>query len=99
MKAHDPKVFESYYEPVICQLAVVREAVSLNQLGEWTGLSPKRIADVFRNWHQFLNKGVSRTGEDLFRLYHSSFQDFLGHEVGLAPYHQRIIETALRKVF
>jgi hypothetical protein len=42
---------------------------------------------------------VSTEGEKRYRVYHTSFQDFLAEEgIGLKPSHQRIAETALRKI-
>lgn len=98
MRAQEPERFEKYYEPVVCQLAVVREPVSLNQLEEWTGLPPMRISEVVRVWRQFLNEDSTAEGEPLFRLYHASFQDFLREEVGLTRFHQRIGSAALKKI-
>lgn len=98
MKAQQPKRFEKLYEPVLCQLAVVREPVTVSQLVEWTRLPAPRISEVVTAWRQFLNEDSSPDGEATFRLYHASFQDFLRQEVGLARFHERIAETALNKI-
>jgi AAA ATPase-like protein len=99
MRAQDPTRFETIYEPVLRLLATVREPVSASELQEWTNLDPARIRDVIREWRSFLNELPSPAGEKLYRVYHTSFQDFLAEEgVGLKPYHQRIAETALRKI-
>lgn len=98
MKEQDPQRFELYYEPVICQLAVVKEPVALNQIQEWTHLPLPRIAEVIRTWRQFLNEDAGQDDVPRFRLYHASFQRFLKDEVGLGRYHQRIVETALDKI-
>jgi hypothetical protein len=98
MRALEPERFEKYYEPVVCQLAVVREPVSLSRLEEWTHLPPARIAEVIRTWRQFLNEGTAGDDEPVFRLYHASFQEFLREEVGLERFHERIGETAMSKI-
>jgi len=98
MKAKDGEIFEQFYQPVVCILAVVREPVSLSQLNEWTGLSTARITDVIKDWRSFLNLSRADNGERLYRVYHTSFQDFLKDEVGLARYHDRISQTALNKI-
>jgi hypothetical protein len=98
MKAHDSERFETYYEPVVCMLATVREPVTIRQLVEWTKLSPLRIKEVLAAWREFLNEEVSAQGESLYRVYHASFQDFLEEEVGLTNYHNIIAQTALRKI-
>jgi hypothetical protein len=98
MAAQDSERFERYYEPVICQLAVVREPVALSQIQEWTHLPLARIAEVIRTWRQFLNEDIGENETPLFRLYHSSFQRFLRDEVGLRRYHERVVDTALDKI-
>lgn len=99
MQAQDPARFESIYEPVLRLLATVREPVSLAALEEWTKLDPARIRTVIREWRGFLNELASPDGGKLYRVYHTSFQDFLAEEgMGLKPFHQRIAEAALRKI-
>jgi hypothetical protein len=98
MKAQDSERFEKYYEPVVCQLAVVREPVSIGQLEEWTQLPSMRISEVIASWRQFLNEDSGSDGQPVFRIYHKSFQDFLREEVGLKPFHERIVEAALKKM-
>jgi hypothetical protein len=104
MKAQDPDRFERIYEPIVCTLAVVREPVTIAQLMVWTQkltdvqLTPIRIKEVIGVWRQFLNESQSGQGEPLYRIYHASFQDFLRDEVGLAPYHNTIAQTALDKI-
>ncbi len=98
MKSHMPDVFKRDYEPVICYLAVVRSAVSVRQLAEWTDLSPLRIQEVVNTWRQFLDEVLLEAREPEYRLYHTSFQNFLRDEVGLKPYHQGIVDRALQKI-
>jgi hypothetical protein len=99
MRDLDQDRFERIYEPVLRILATVREPVTLDAVQEWTQVEPARIRDVIRAWRPFLNEHRSDSGEPLYRVYHASFQEFLAEEgVGLKPYHQRIAETALRKI-
>jgi hypothetical protein len=98
MRAKDSDRFERFYEPVVCQLAVVREPVSVSQLAEWTKLPANRITDVVNEWRPFLNADIPQDSEPKYRLYHTSFQDFLRTEVGLAQYHERIVDVALDKI-
>ncbi|MFF3333976.1 AAA family ATPase [Streptomyces sp. NPDC002888] len=99
MRAHDTARFESVYEPVLRILATVREPVALPAVEEWTGVEPARIRDVLRDWRPFLNETHTEAGEPLYRVYHTSFQDFLAEEgVGLRPYHKKIAMTALSKI-
>jgi hypothetical protein len=98
MRDLDPQLFTKAYQPVICLLATVREPVSANQLTAWTGLSPMAVTEVIHTWREFLNQEESASGEVLYRLYHSSFQDFLRDEVGLTSYHALIAESASQKI-
>jgi AAA ATPase domain len=99
MRAQDQERFERIYEPVLRILATVREPVTLTAVQEWTKIEPARIREVIRDWRPFLNETPSATGEPLYRVYHTSFQDFLAEEgVGLKPYHEKIAMTALAKI-
>jgi predicted enzyme related to lactoylglutathione lyase len=98
MRVQEPERFEKYYEPVVCQLAVVREPVAVRQIEEWAQLPSARISEVIQTWRQFLNEDIGADGEPLFRLYHASFQEFLRNEVGLKRFHERIVDTALKKI-
>ncbi|MCX7683506.1 MAG: ATP-binding protein [Anaerolineae bacterium] len=98
MKAQDVGKFEKYYQPVICILAVTREPVAIDKISEWTKLSPREIKEVIDEWREFLNVDVAHNGRQLYRLYHTSFQEFLRDEVELKPYHGIIVRTALEKI-
>jgi hypothetical protein len=98
MRAHNPQSFESVYEPVLRILATVREPVEVDDIHRWTGVRPARIQQVVREWHQFLNRELSNDAE-LFRIYHTSFRDFLATEgMGLKPSHLAIARAALSKI-
>lgn len=99
MRAHDQDRFERVYEPVLRILATVQEPVTTSAIEEWTEVVPARIRDVIRDWRPFLNETSSSAGEPQYRIYHTSFQDFLAHEgIGLKPSHDRIAKTALTKI-
>jgi hypothetical protein len=98
MKTEDMEKFQKYYQPVVCILAVVREPVTIEQVSEWTGLLPLQVKWVVDEWREFLNVDTMSDGKQLYRLYHTSFQEFLRDEVGLGPYHKIIAEAALRKI-
>jgi hypothetical protein len=103
MRSQDPARFQDYYEPVVCILASTREPVPISQLVSWTRrrwphLDSARIRDVIREWREFMNEDRPDSGAPLYRIYHTSFQDFLKEEVGLAGYHEEIATTALSKI-
>jgi hypothetical protein len=103
MRSQNPAAFKDYYEPVVCILASAREPVPISQLVEWTTrtwphLDSHHIRDVIRVWREFLNEDRRDDGPPVYRIYHTSFQDFLMEEVGLASYHEAIAKAALDKI-
>ncbi len=102
MRAQEPDRFRNYYEPVVCILATAREAVPVSQIVEWTKnkwpqLNAGEIREVIRHWWEFLNEDASQE-PPCYRVYHTSFQDFLKEEVGLESYHREIAMSALSKI-
>jgi AAA ATPase domain len=98
MRSKDLDQFRQYYQPVVCILAVVREPVTVAQVAEWTQLDRADARRVIREWREFLNEDGSQQGDPLYRIYHTSFQEFLQDEVGLSPYHGMIVQMALNKI-
>jgi hypothetical protein len=90
--------FTTLYKPVICMLAAVREAVSVTRVSDWTKLPPSDIKRVIREWRPFLNEDETEGAEVRYRIYHTSFQEFLRDEIGLVAQHQVISEAALSKI-
>jgi hypothetical protein len=97
MRADDPDRFDRLYEPVVCVLAAVREPVTVDKVVGWTKLSRSQVKGVINEWRQFLNEEKGQ-GELLYRVYHTSFQDFLQEEVGLERFHNMIAQSALDKI-
>lgn len=98
MRAHDRDRFERFYEPVLRTLATVREPAELSAIEEWSKVEPARIREVLRAWRPFLNESPAEDGTARYRVYHTSFQDFLAEEgVGLQPYHERIALAASQR--
>jgi hypothetical protein len=77
------ELFDKVYEPVLCVLGAVREAVSEEQLVEWTGLGPGQVRRVIRDCHEFLDEERGPDG-CLYRIYHASFRHYL-QEVDVVP--------------
>ena len=73
--------------------------VSLPLSAQWTKVPPSRIREVIQDWRPFLNEQRSQADQPVFRVYHTSFQDFLAEEgMGLKPFHNAIAQPALRKI-
>jgi hypothetical protein len=98
MRERDGDRFQTYYEPVVCMLATARKPVALEQIGEWTQLKLTQVREVVREWADFLNVDLGPDGESRYRIYHTSFQDFLREEVGLQKYNERIADHALKRI-
>ena len=99
MKQANPERFEQYYKPVICILASVQEPVTVEELASsWTGLPAGAVLEAIQDWQEFLNADEDGKEDTHYRIYHTSFQDFLREDVGLKYYHGRIGHTALSKI-
>ena len=101
MRRQDDEKFDALYKPVMCILATVKEAVSLDQIRNFTGIDPSSIQRVIHEWFEFLGTETSKdTGQSLYRVYHTAFQEFLNKEIepGLKSYHRMISEYYLNLI-
>jgi len=90
MQISGPVEFDELYAPVVCILAVAREPVTVSQLNKWTRKDANRIRRAIAQWRELLEIDKS-SEEDRFRLYHTSFQDFLKQTVRLKQYDEIIV--------
>jgi hypothetical protein len=109
MRSADPIRFERYEEPVVCLLATAKEPVTIDHVLSWTreywrrrGWNPVDVtvsagSEVIKRWWEFLDRD-DVDGQQRFRVYHASFQDFLREEVGLTAYDNAIADSALAKI-
>jgi hypothetical protein len=109
MRSADPTSFERYEEPVVCLLATAKEPVTIDLVLSWTrehwrrrGWDPgdvtaSAVSEVIKRWWEFLDRD-DVDGQQRFRVYHASFQDFLRDEVGFTTYDDTIADTALAKI-
>ena len=100
MSEWDPTMFDELYQPIVCVLATVKEAVSIDQAAAFTDISPNKIHDVIKEWREFLYEEIDEQQQRLYRVYHKSFQDFLKEEVDpqLKTYHRMIAHYYLKLV-
>ncbi len=98
MRSVNPEVFENLHQQVICVLASAGEAVSLDQLKEWTHLTFGEVQRAITEWREFLNEEHMEGGGSLYRIYHTSFRDFLREAVGLTQYNSLIATHMDQKV-
>ncbi len=101
MRRQDENKFDVLYKPVVCILATVKEAVSLDQIHNFTEIDPLKIKDVIYEWYEFLDTETSKEhGQSLYRVYHATFQEFLFKEIepGLKPYHRIIADYYLKLI-
>lgn len=100
MKSRDVDRWLKLQQPVICVLAAVREPVSVNLVADFIpGLTANQVASVIADWRPFLRE-TRVAGTRRYRLYHTSFQDFLKKkdevgEVDLKQTHRSIANVLL----
>ena len=98
MRKSDDRLFAEIYQPVVCTLAAAKEPISLIKICEITNLALPEAKLVLDDWREFLNESGSEGNERLYRLYHSSFRDFLDEEMNLTSYHKLIASRAEDKI-
>lgn len=99
MRTIDEDMWIRYRQPVICFLAAARDPVSVEQLASFSQLPVPRVNAALRDWKEFLDEQHIE-GELRYRIYHTSFQDFLQHkdevgEVNLTQTHSNIADVLL----
>lgn len=85
MRSENEVDFDKVIEPIICSLAVAKMPVSIAQIQKWTKLDSATILTAIRAWREFfVEERLERIPH--YRIYHTSFQDFLEEKVGLRHY-------------
>ena len=94
MRNQASEMFDKLYKPVICVLVAMEEDVSIDEIAEVTGLEFSQVLQVVRKWREFLHEKKTN-GIPFYRIYHSTFQEFLEDEVdpGLRTYHRMIVSA------
>jgi len=100
MRQTGPDIFDELYRPVVCVLAASKEAVDVEQIAEWTKLRPSQVRGVLGTWREFLHEEKRVDGAKLYRIYHTTFREFLQDEVdpGLVGFHDMISDSGLEEV-
>lgn len=94
MREGNEREFDTLYEPIVCILGVAQEPVTVQQIAAWTKLTQGQVKDAIRLWREFLEE-ESVEGEHCYRIYHTSFQDFLREQVYLLQYDDMITDYYL----
>jgi len=76
-------------------LAVMTEPVSLDEVSDWTKIERRKVQRIVQAWEPFLLERLSKD-EQLYRLYHASFADFLARQVDLRNYSE-LVATAIEE--
>jgi hypothetical protein len=87
--------FKETHEKVICVLAVMTEPVSLDEVSDWAKIERREVQRIVQAWEPFILESVSND-EQLYRLYHTSFADFLTKQVDLRNYSE-LVATAIEE--
>jgi len=80
MKNIDIDTFSKFYQPIVCVLAAAKEAISIEQISSFTNIEEFQVKETINQWYEFLYEYV-KEHKYLYRIYHSSFQEFLKEEV------------------
>jgi hypothetical protein len=95
MRAIDESRFETVQRPILCMLAISPEPVTVAELSDWARLPRGRVRTVLREWREFIeDDGTGRR----FRLYHTTFAEFLDEEEDLAYYRDLVVDSALARI-
>ena len=99
MKKEVGGTFEETHERVICVLATMIEPVSAGEVADWTHLNRSQVRQILNSWEPFL-LAEHTDRENLYRIYHTSFAEFLGTQVDLRDYSDLVasaIEARIEK--
>lgn len=87
---------------IVYVLAEVRQPVSIKKICDFSSEDGFKVEEVIKEWKQFLHE-LRKNRQIIYRVYHSSFRDFLhrrdilaSHPVTLQDVHRRIAEDQLR---
>jgi hypothetical protein len=97
MQSQAADTFEKFYKPIVCVLAAVKEAVLIDQVAGFTGIPSDKVRNIICEWREFLYEEFNKEQKRVYRVYHTSFQEFLQDEVdpGLKSYHKMIAQYYL----
>ena len=100
MRSRDAARFDAVHRRVVCVLAAAREAVLLDEVAAWSGLDLAQVRQVTREWREFLYAEPGPEGQVRYRLYHTTFREFLAAEVDidLREHKGMIADAILTKV-
>jgi hypothetical protein len=94
MRDGKEKDFDAIYAPIVCILGVAQEPVTTDQIAAWTKLPHGQVKDSIGLWREFLQeKQINK--RHCYRIYHSSFQDFLKERVDLQRFDNMIADYYL----
>lgn len=82
------------YKPVVIFLAVAFEPMTIQQLANFAEVSASEVELVIMAWRQFLDE-VNTDGRRAWRIYHSTFQEFLARQVDFSEYRNRVADYYL----
>jgi transcriptional regulator with XRE-family HTH domain len=99
MRRRAPQAFETLYRPVLCVYAALSEAWPIADVSRITKLPMADVSRVINEWLEFFHTVPQPADEPRYRLYHSTFAEYLSREVdpGLETYHRLIADSLLEQ--
>lgn len=91
--------FDRVHKPIVCVLAASLEPVTASQIADWSNRELSEVTQTLRDWREFITTERDEC-EIRYRIYHTSFQDFLRDRVdpGFHTSDRMIVTSALGKV-
>lgn len=88
IRTTDDSAWFDYKLPVVLALSETLEAVTIDVLMEFSGVSSRsRVRSVLNDWIEFLyttQRAANGDSESLYRIYHDSFREFIASQEEVA---------------
>jgi hypothetical protein len=110
IRGQDTEAWFDYKLPIISTLAVIKEPISIDLIGDFSAVTTKiLVREALAQWSPFLHEEVVERGTSLekrYSIYHSSFQEFIAQKaeikderVSLKAAHSKIVDTLWSELF
>lgn len=111
MRKSNEQDWFSYKLPIVMALTIVEQPISIDLIAEFSQIDQySRISSVLQEWSQFLHiiekADEHGTVQKFYRMYHASFQDFVGRiqevseeRVDLLAARQKIADTITKDLW
>jgi hypothetical protein len=85
-------------DKVLGIVAVARAPLTASYVADVAGIEPRRAAEFLTSWRMFLNDEARVGNEAAWRVYHSSFREFLEQKLDLGAAEDALADRALQRL-